>query len=155
MRNRPFKAELWSLAIAVAAVFLSLYLLCLAVEPQSPTFVIYDEKNPREAVAVYVGPVLLKENNVSAEKFETAFREECDVVARIVAHAVTETFSGNSHDEKSQQIMSSEDFHARFGFSAEAFRTIMETIRIECWVLHPNGTHTVSKTFTRTTRTGQ
>ena len=109
-------------------------------------FVIYDDKNPGEALAVYLDSRALRKHNVSAEKFEVAFRALPDLLTEVLANALAEAIVGPSEGKRDQKASSrAAQYELRFGLTEVAFQEILETARMEDWVVNPDGTHTVKK----------
>lgn len=128
--------------LAIAAIVGLVYLFGLSGQTPSPMFVVYDKNHPNEALAVYPDSRVLKKHNVSADKFEAAFRAQLDAVGEAIAQALSEMFSSEPSEQR-QNKQSAKYDESRFGLTSEAFQELLETTRMERWAVHSDGTHTV------------
>lgn len=143
--------------LAVAAVVGVIYLLGFfdLSQAEPPMFVVYDDKRPGEALAVYPDPTLLKKHHVSAETFEAAFRAELNAVGEAIGKVLAELFVDPSEQQNPKASSTTEQDEARFGITSEAYQEICEATRMEVWALHADGTHTVKEQLPQRTRAPQ
>jgi hypothetical protein len=147
MRKHSFLVDLASFAIATVAVLACLF--TFANQRQPLTIIIPDDKNPSEAMAVYVDPAVLKQHNLSEETFRAAFCEFSDGICELLLISAIEAFlpDENPHEAKERDTRFRSRFESRYGLTVEAFAKIVDTIRIELWTVHSNGTHTVTQSL--------
>jgi hypothetical protein len=147
MRKHFFLVNLISFVIAAVAVFA--YLLTFANQRQPLTIIIPDDKNPSEAVAIYVDPAILKRHNLSAEQFKAAFCEFSDGICELFVISAIEAFlpDENPHEAKERETRFRSSFASRYGLTVDVFATIAKTVRVEFWTVHHDGTHTVRESF--------
>jgi hypothetical protein len=145
MRKRLIQLSTALLAMAGIAALVYCF-LGFPSQSQPPMFVVYDDRHPGEAVAVYPDPAILKKHHISPERFEAAYRAVLEGVAEAIGSALADMFLEPSEKKQNQQTSSAAEYdETRFGFTREAFREVFDTTRVELWALHADGTHTVKE----------